>query len=151
MPKRIKGWKPLTILTKRLKSIDFSKISSFLFPTVNKQNHKPFFWQHPSARIFINILYYLNSHNQKKKAFFSCNYGIILSVCLESFIQIIWIDNSNKFINIMPLSKTFQIKHSNSCFQTHVKRIFFFFNRKEANGMNQCKIAHSDLILTVLL
>ena len=98
--KRIKG-KSFDYFAKRLKSIDFSKISSFLFPTVNKHTHKLFFWEHSMARIFINILYYLNSHNCKKKTFFSCNYGIILSVCLESFIQVISIDNSNKFINKM--------------------------------------------------
>ena len=72
-----------------------------LFPTVNKRSHKPFFWQHPLVRIFVNILYYLNSHNHKKRTFFSCNYLLFLSVCLESFIQVISIDNSNKFINIM--------------------------------------------------
>ena len=58
---------------KKLKSIDFSTISSFLFSTVNERTHKPFFWQHPLARVFINILYYLNSHNHKKNTRFSCN------------------------------------------------------------------------------
>ena len=93
---------------KKVKKHRFSKISSFLFPAVNKRAHKPYFWQHPLARIFINILYYLNSHNHKKKTFFSCNYRIIviscnyrISVCLEISIQIISIDNSNKFINII--------------------------------------------------
>ena len=32
-----------------------------------------------------------------------------------------------------------------------MKRIFFVFNRKEAYGMNQCKITTYDLIPTVLL
>ena len=32
-----------------------------------------------------------------------------------------------------------------------MKRIFFFLNGKEAYGMNQCKIANYDLILTALL
>ena len=32
-----------------------------------------------------------------------------------------------------------------------MKRIFFFFSGKEAYGVNQCKIANYDLILTVLL
>ena len=32
-----------------------------------------------------------------------------------------------------------------------MKRIFFFFSGKEAYGVNQCKIAYYDLILTVLL
>ena len=29
--------------------------------------------------------------------------------------------------------------------------MFFFFNGKKAYGVNQCKTAHYDLILTVLL
>ena len=44
--KRIKGYfcgRPFTIFAKRLKSIDFSKITSFLFPTVKKRTYKPFF------------------------------------------------------------------------------------------------------------
>ena len=32
-----------------------------------------------------------------------------------------------------------------------MKRIFFFFNEKEAYGVSQCKLANYDLILTVLL
>ena len=32
-----------------------------------------------------------------------------------------------------------------------MKRIFFFFSGKEVYGVNQCKIANYDLILTVLL
>ena len=32
-----------------------------------------------------------------------------------------------------------------------MKPIFFFVNGREAYGMNQCKIANYDLILTVLL
>ena len=65
-----KKYLELTIFAKRLKTIDFSKISSFLFPTANKRTHKFFFWQHSLGRIFINILYYLNSHNLEKKKFF---------------------------------------------------------------------------------
>ena len=61
-PEHLRSFLQKTIFAKRLKSIDFSNISSFLFPTVNKRTHKPLFWQHQLARIFINILYYLNSH-----------------------------------------------------------------------------------------
>ena len=94
-------------------------------------------------------MYYLNSHNhKKKKTFFSCNYGIILSECLENFIQIISTDNSNKFINIIPNSNI-RILFIRFC-ETNVKRIFFFFNGKEASEVSQCKVANYDLIHTVL-
>ena len=50
-----------TLVLAYKKCIVVSKISNFLFPTLNKQNSQnlPFFWRHPVARMFINILYYI--------------------------------------------------------------------------------------------
>ena len=83
--KELKAKKSFTVFAKRVKIIDFSEICSFLIPTEYKQTHKPFFWQDPLARIcriFISSLYYLYSHNHKKKHFFLVT-TFFLYVCLH--------------------------------------------------------------------